>query len=186
MRSIIRTSHRIPEKGLNSRKQLSFFNDAGTMREIIILIIIIIAMGSDVHAMKPYYGSVIHQWNKQFELGKYIDHYAKLGGEKLAAIELSQLPKSVQPCRHANLSDENASQKAVFLRQNASQEAVHSGENISQRLIKTEEPAQSALMEFRYFSILAQNSMNLPCGEDLFRCCDVWKSIESVQKQCNC
>ena len=143
-------------------------------------------MGSNVHAMKPYYGSVIHQWNRQFELDKGIDHYAKLGGEKRAAIELSQFQKPVQPYSPANLNEENASQKAALLGQNAKQEAVPSGESVSQKVVKTEEPAQSALMVFNQLSDLAQSSMDMPCEEYLFRCFDVWKSIRSTPETCEC
>lgn len=173
------------EECLNSRKLLTFFKDAGTMKKIIVSIIIIIAMGCCVHAMKPYYGSVINQWDRQFELGRGIDHYVILGKEKPTTLELSRLPKSAQPYRPANLDEVAASKETAHFEQNTIQKASSSGGNSPQiSFIEAEEPA--ALMEFHRLSSLAQNFMNLPCEEEFFRSSDVWRSIGTSPRSCGC
>lgn len=155
------------------------------MKKIIILIIMIITMGSSV-AMKPYYGSLIHQWNKPFEISKGIDHYANLGKGKPMAVELSLLPKPFPPCRPAKLNEENASEETAHLEQNATQKSSPSEISASQKAVEKQEPAQTTLMEFRHLSVLAQNFMDLPYEEDLFCSSDVWNSIQSVPKHCFC
>ncbi len=180
------------------------------MKIFIIMIIIIFVAGTNVHAMKPFCGSVIHEWNKQFELSKGISSCASLGKEKPTAIYLSRVPEPVQPGKLANLNDENAVQKVAQLEQSAPKRAAQSGENTShwlnltkqnekippQRILqagnnvlqgvtKTEEAAQPVLAEFHHLIALAQHPLDLPDLEDLYCRSELWGCFSGSAASCS-
>ncbi len=180
------------------------------MRTFIIMIIIIFVAGTNAYAMKPFCGSVIHEWNKQFELSKGIDSYERLGKEKPTAIYLSRVPEPAQPGKPANLNDEKAVQKVAQLEQSASNRAAQSEENTSQRSIqpeqneqnspqkilqtennvslkvaKTEEAAQPVLMEFHRLMALVQHPLDLPDLEDLYCRSELWGCFPDITALCH-
>lgn len=160
------------------------------------MIIIIIVAGTNAYAMKPFCGSVIHEWNKQFELSKGIDSYARLGKEKPTAIYLSRVHEPVQPGKPGNHNDENALQKVAQSGQNAPKRASQSEENTSQKTVQIEQNSQQnvpqtednasqkaaemdvtfqpVLIEFRHFSDPGRYPLDLPTVEDLYCHSELW------------
>lgn len=155
------------------------------MKKFIALLAVIIVATNTACAMKPYHGSVIHQWDKQFEISKGIVYCSNLGKEKPSTIYLSRLPEPIQPIKPLNINVENPQKEVAQPDQNATQKAAPSEENAKQGGNDSGETAWPIAMEFYYPRGLSQHHLDLPTLEELYCISDLWRCLLYQPPSCS-